>query len=199
LRQSSGDIHSNEECTIFISQARDICGRSLWIIRVNKHTILDWLVAHRRTVGNPCNWQLCTTEFILCRTCMLAVMHAILTWSRQYIPQDLPLLFIIFFLRTFHFVSLSSSLHFHSSKSWLRKHLSKVRVEQNWPEQRALHPILLPLRPNRNVDTTWFTATLQMQPPRRWPWTHSYKLSLNPEAVRIASCMQSDVSVIRSR
>jgi len=62
--------------------------------------------------------------------------------------------YVILFLRTSHFVSLSSSLHFHSSKSWLYKHLSKFSMEQNRAERQALLPICDSLRPNYNADTT---------------------------------------------
>jgi len=154
MREPCADIPSGDEFMMFISQTRDFGCYSPWFILLTKHTISDQLGAICRIVSNPCNRQLCATGFILCRTRKLAVTHAILTWSWLYIPQDFPLLFIIVCLRTSHFVSLSSSLHFHSSKTWLPKHLSKVRVEQNRAEQWALHPMQHPLRLNYNTDTT---------------------------------------------
>jgi len=154
LRQTSANLLSEEECTIFISQRWDFSGRSLWFIPVKTHTTSDRLGEYRRNVGNPCDQQQCATGFILCRMRKLAVTHAILTWSYLYIPQVFPLLYVIFFFRTSHFIKLSSSLHFHSSKSWLYKHLGKVRLEQNPAELRALHPICHPLWPNGIADTT---------------------------------------------
>jgi len=78
-RQTSADVLSDEECTIFITETRAFDGRSLWFIPVNKHTTSDRLGANRRTVGNLCNRQLCATGFILCRMRELVVTHAILS------------------------------------------------------------------------------------------------------------------------
>jgi len=79
VRRTSADFQSDKECTVFITQTRDFNSRSPWFIPVNKHTTSDRLCANRRTVGNPCNRQLCATGFILCRPSKLAVTLAILT------------------------------------------------------------------------------------------------------------------------
>ena len=154
LRRTSSDFLSVKGFTVYMSQRGDCAGRSPRFIPLNKHPTSDRLGANRRVGGTPCRGQLCATGFILCRTSKLAVTHAILTWSWLYIPQDFPLLFVIFFLRTSHFVPLSSSLHFHCSISWLHKHRSRVRVEANRAERRPFHPIRHPLWLNYNADTT---------------------------------------------
>jgi len=81
LSQTTADVLSDKEWTVFITQKRDLGGQSPWlVIPANRHTTSGWLGANRMLVGNPCNRQLCATGFILCRTGMLPVMHAILTW-----------------------------------------------------------------------------------------------------------------------
>jgi len=82
------------------------------IYSCNQTTTSDRLGANRRTVGDPCNLQLYAVGFLLSIMSKLAVTHSILTWRQLYIAQDIPLLFIIIFLRTSHFFSLSSTSSF---------------------------------------------------------------------------------------
>jgi len=109
------------------------------------------------------------------------------TSFRYHLALDFPLLFVI----------IISSLSLQQIMA--QQHLSTVRVEQNRAEQLALHPIHHSVRPNYYADTTQFIAMLQMHPPKMWPWTHSYKLCVEPEAARITTSAWLDVSILVSR
>ena len=81
LRQTSADVHSVRECTFVIPQRQDLSRCSPWFISVIYHTLAsNRLGIYHRTVGNPCNRQLCATGFMFCRMSKLTVTRAILTW-----------------------------------------------------------------------------------------------------------------------
>jgi len=98
LRQTSADIVSLKDFPVYIWQSGDFGCGTLLFIPVQKHKTSDWLTTNRGTVGNPCNIQTYAPGFLLSRTCVLAVGWSILTSSKQYIPQNYPLLFVIIFL-----------------------------------------------------------------------------------------------------
>ena len=98
LRQTSPDILSLEKFAIDIRQSCHIGCRTPCYTQWNTQTPSDRRTPHCGTVGNRCILQPHATGFIFSRKCKLAVTYSILTWSRLYIPQDFPLLFIIIFL-----------------------------------------------------------------------------------------------------
>jgi len=115
-----------------------------------------------------------TVRLEICASC--SYMHQDSSWEEQaswllLIPCWLEATYI--FLKTSHLFLLSSSsglpssfcyhllLLFCTSKSWLHKHLSKVQVDQNQAERRALQSMSHPLRHNFNADTGQSTGTLR--------------------------------------
>jgi len=87
-------------------------------------------------------------------------------------------------------------LQFHTTISWLHKHLSQVTADPNWADQRALHPTCQSLAHNMTAATTSESSTtLPMQPLKIWSRMQIEKLSVRLEAARIRNSMQLDVSI----
>jgi hypothetical protein len=81
LRKISADIHSLTQCPIYIWQSFDFGSATPQFILANKQSTSHRLIAHYRTVGNPCNLQPFSAGFILSVMKMFAATYSILTWS----------------------------------------------------------------------------------------------------------------------
>ena len=79
LRHTSAEVLSFELHPINIQQLGDFGGRTPQLISVIKQTTSDRLIANCGAVGNPCNLQLYSVEFILIIMIMLAAIYSILT------------------------------------------------------------------------------------------------------------------------
>jgi hypothetical protein len=95
--QSSSDVLSLKRFPMYSWQSCDRSCGSPRSIPVNKHTTLDWLIAHLRAGENLCNLQRDTAGVILSIMNMLTASYSILTWSWQYTPQEFPFLLVIIF------------------------------------------------------------------------------------------------------
>jgi len=153
LGQTLPDIRSLDEFPLYISQSWCFGCRTPLFTSVNNQTISDWLTANRRTLGHPWKLQPYAAGFILSKTCKLAVTYSILTWSWPYIPQDLPLLFVIIFLS---YSTPANNAYTNTPASWER-----IRIK---PIDGRFIPCV----------TCWFTATTQatVSPPQRWQCSH---------------------------
>jgi len=80
LRQTSADILSLRECTIYIWQSWDFGCHKPQLISGNKKTTLDRLIVNHWTGRNVCNLQLYTAGSTSSITNNSAVTYSILTW-----------------------------------------------------------------------------------------------------------------------
>jgi len=144
-RQTSPDVLSVEECSLYIYQSWDIGCLSWQCIPVNTQTISDQLTTHHGTVGMPCSHPQCShlqpDSAWIDGACWLSL-----------IPFWLVANYKIF--STSHFFSWSSSSPFYNSKSSLQKHFNQVWLVPNLAEQQALQPMRDLVRHSSNADTS---------------------------------------------
>jgi len=150
MRQTSPEVFSVEQCAFHIYQTWVFSCRSAKCSPGNKQTPSDRLTANCWTIGKLSNLQRYTVGFVFSRACKLAVTHSILTWSKLYILQDFPLLFVIILL------SCSKTASNNSTKTSAR---------YNW----------IQIEPNNTCfiqwATLWDTGGTQSPDsrPQRWP------------------------------
>jgi len=80
LRQTSADVCSLESCSIYSWQSCHFGCHTMQFVPVNKQAASDWLIAHLRVVGNPCNLQRYVAGFMLSIMITMAATDSILTW-----------------------------------------------------------------------------------------------------------------------
>jgi len=153
LRQTSAVILSLEECPLYIWHCRDFSCDTPQFVLGNEPTTLDGLIADRVMVGNPCNSLSYAAGFMLSIMYKLAATYCILTWRSLYIPQDLPLHFVIIFL------SLSTPANHRyttTSAGWWRIRSKPINWRFIW------------------YFTPWPTAGMQtpVSPPQCYQWSH---------------------------
>jgi len=98
LRQTLPHVLSIEELLIYIWQTWDFVCCTPLCSTVWKQTTLDWLTANRRAVGTPYILSLYNTGFISNSAFKLGICYSILTWTKLYIPQNIPHIFVVIFL-----------------------------------------------------------------------------------------------------
>jgi len=105
---------------------------------------------------------------------------------------------------TIYLSRLPTSFHYHhgplfqTTKSSLKKHLSKVRAGPNLADGWAHHTMHHSLARSNNTDSNMSSAKLSMQPPSIRPWMHIWTLTAQPQAARTRSGVQLDVSIFIS-
>ena len=169
-------------CPVYIYHTSDFSCRWLWCIPGNKHATSNRLTPNHGPVQISSSFTQQDSS-----------------WREHASWPSLISFWLVansIFLSTSHFFLSSSSSPLHNSKSCLHKHLSAVRLDPNRAEQQALHPTCLRhLRTySSNADTTWSTATQQLQPPKIWPRMLISKWYVIPEAAKIRSSIQSEVT-----
>jgi len=63
-------------------------------------------------------------------------------------------------------------LQFHTTKSWVQKHLSQVTADPNGADRRAFQPIQYSLANNMSADTRSSAAKLPKETLHIWPRMH---------------------------
>jgi hypothetical protein len=101
LRQTSPDNLSVKLYFLHIFHIWDLCCCSTFPILIITQSTLDSHTAIHGTIGNPWNILVFAVRFILSSMFKSDVIHFILTGTEQYIPQDLPIPFVIIFLTCF--------------------------------------------------------------------------------------------------
>jgi hypothetical protein len=98
LTETSPDFLFLEGGPVYILSLCNFALRTPQFIPFHKRIPSNRLIVSPGTLGNPCNLQPYATAINLSITYDLAATYVILTSSYLYIPQDLPLHFVIIFL-----------------------------------------------------------------------------------------------------
>lgn len=110
----------------------------------NSVDIPRWFAAHEACWGTPqdphcvehASWLLCIPFWLRANKIFLRTSDCFLLSSSLELPRS---------------VDYHLPLHFHTIKQCLHKHLSRVRLHQNWAQQQLPHPICHRLRHNYNT------------------------------------------------